>query len=66
MKFVWLFLTAIPDLIKLLKAIEDAQKAAALNKKVTDDLKTLHQAIANNDPAAVTALFSGSGAPPSP
>lgn len=63
MKLIWLFLTAIPDLIKLLKAIEDAQKQAALNKKVTDDLKTLHQAFANKDAAAVTALFSGDGPP---
>lgn len=65
-RLLWLFLSAIPDLIKLLQAIDDAQKAAALNKKVNDDLKVLHTAITNKDAAAVTALFSGAAPVSSP
>lgn len=63
LRLVWLFLSAIPDLIKLLQEIDKARIAAETDRKVTDDLKTLHQAFANKDAQAVTKLFNGGVAP---
>lgn len=58
LSLIFTFLGAIPDLVKLLQAIQAAQKRIETDKKVKDDLKTLHQAISSGDANAVTALFS--------
>ncbi len=62
LNLLWIFIKAIPDLIKLLEALEKIRIEHETEGKVTDDLKTLHQAFAAKDAAKVTALFSG--APP--
>lgn len=59
MKLVWLFLTSLPDLIKLLQLIEKSISDHNVDRKVKDDLKILHQAFADKDGAKLTALFSG-------
>ena len=66
MRLIWLFIAAIPDLLKLLDAIDQAQKQAALNRKVNDDLKVIHQAFKSKDASAITALFSSGGNAASP
>lgn len=63
-QLIWLFIQAIPDLIKLLQAIQKGIIEHDTNRKVTDDLKTLHEAFAAKDATKVTALFSGQPSPP--
>jgi hypothetical protein len=58
LKFIWLFLTAIPDLIKLLKALETAIAKAETDRKVKDDLQKLHGAINAGDATAINHLFN--------
>lgn len=55
---LWLFIRAIPDLIKLLQALDKLRIERETEGKVTDDLKTLHQAVAAKDASKVTALFN--------
>lgn len=59
LKLIYLFLTSLPDLIKLLQAVEKGIKQGEVDRKVKDDLKVLHQAFAEKDGAKLTALFSG-------
>lgn len=66
LQLLFTFLGAIPDLVKLLQAIESAQRRAETDKKVKDDLQTLHKAINSGDANAVTLLFSNKPAAPAP
>jgi hypothetical protein len=59
-RLIWIFISAIPDLIKLLNEIEKVRITAETQRKTTDDVKTIHQAFANKDAAAIAALFRGS------
>lgn len=59
LRLVWLFLTSLPDLIKILQAIEKGIKETQVDRKVKDDLKTIQTAFAEKDGAKLTALFSG-------
>jgi hypothetical protein len=57
-KWIWLFITAIPDLIKLLAALQKAADAAETDRKVKTDLQSLHKAINANDASAVSHIFN--------
>lgn len=59
LKLLWMFITAIPDLLKLLAAIDKGIKESNADRKATDDVKTVHQAFVDKDGAKITALFSG-------
>lgn len=59
-QLIWLFIQAIPDLIKLLQALDKIRVDSETDRKVTDDLKTLHQAFAGNDASKITDLFNKS------
>ena len=59
LKLLWTFITAIPDLLKLLAAIDKGIKESQSDRKVKDDVKTVHQAFIDRDGAKITALFSG-------
>ncbi|MDH4163341.1 MAG: hypothetical protein OEW15_11730 [Nitrospirota bacterium] len=63
MKLILLFLTSLPDLIKLLQIIDKTIQKGETDRKVKDDLKVLHQAFADKDGAKVTALFMGEAPP---
>ncbi len=55
---LWLLLRSLPDLIKLLNAIQKGIDEAKLDKKVTDDLKTLHEAFSAKDASKINDLFN--------
>ena len=55
---LWLLLSSLPDLIKLLNAIQKGIDEANVDKKVTDDLKTLHEAFSAKDASKINALFN--------
>lgn len=54
----WLFITAIPDLIKLLQAMQVAIDQANTDRKVSDDLKSLHQAFTDKDASKLDHIFN--------
>lgn len=60
----YLLLTSLPDLLKILQAIEQGIKENKVDRKVQDDLKVIQSAFAEKDGAKLTALFSGTPAPP--
>ena len=55
---IWKFILAIPDLIKLLAALEQAAKKAETARKVRDDLKALQKAIDDKDASSVAHIFN--------
>ena len=55
---ILLFIRSIPDLIKLLQALDKIRVDSETDRKVTDDLKSLHQALDAKDPDKVTAIFN--------
>lgn len=58
MKTLWLLITALPDLIRLLQAMQKAIDQAAVDRKVKDDLKSLHEAFSAKDAAKINAIFN--------
>jgi hypothetical protein len=58
LSFAWTFITAIPDLIKLLMALQTAIEKAEVDRKVNSDLKALREAINAKDPTAVAHIFN--------
>lgn len=58
MSFVWTFITAIPDLIKLLSALQKAAEAAETERKVSADLKALQKAVNEKDISAIQHIFN--------
>jgi hypothetical protein len=58
MKTLWLLITALPDLIRLLQAMQKAIDQTAVDRKVKDDLKSLHEAFNAKDAAKINAIFN--------
>lgn len=56
-KIFWLLLTALPDIIKLIQVLQKANEEAETDRKVQDDVKSIHQAFANKDPALLNDIF---------
>jgi hypothetical protein len=49
---------ALPDLIKLLQVLQNRIDEAEVERRVQDDVKSIHQAFADKDPAKLNALFN--------
>ncbi len=49
---------SLPDLIKLIRALEKAAAEAKTQRKVADDVKTIHEAFESKDPTKLNALFA--------
>lgn len=58
MSTFWALLLSLPDLFKLVKVLELAAKEAETNRKVKDDIKTIHQAFEQKDAQKLNDLFS--------
>jgi hypothetical protein len=54
----WLLLCSIPELMNLIKAIKDGIDQAETDRKVKDDLKTVHEAFSAKDATKLNALFN--------
>lgn len=52
-------LTALPEIIKLLQTLQTKIDEAGVERKVKDDIATIHTAFANQDADALNKLFSG-------
>jgi hypothetical protein len=52
-----MLLRALPEIIALLHAVQKGIEEMESDRKVKDDIKTIHEAINANDPAKLNALF---------
>lgn len=57
-KGITALLSSIPDIIKLLTALQTAAKKAEVERKTQDDLQALTKAINEKDPAAIQHIFN--------
>jgi uncharacterized protein Yka (UPF0111/DUF47 family) len=51
-------LKALPEILQLIKALQKAADQAEADRKVKDDIKTIHQAFDANDPELLRRLFN--------
>lgn len=58
MKIVWLFIKSLPDLIKLMVALQKAIEKAEVDRHVTSDLKALTGAVNAQDASAINHIFN--------
>lgn len=58
MSVYWTLIKALPDIIALLRALQKGIDEAETQRKVTDDLKQIHEAFNEKDPAKLRALFN--------
>ena len=50
-------LAALPEIIKLIQAIQDGIKEGQIEKKVAEQVKTIHEAYRANDIDKINAFF---------
>lgn len=55
---LWNLVAVLPDLFKLLRVLQERINAAELDRKVSDDVKTIHEAFNAKDPEKLRALFA--------
>jgi hypothetical protein len=58
LKSCGLLMVSLPDILKLVQAIQKAADEAETERKVSTDLKVIHEAFETNDPSKLNALFS--------
>lgn len=58
MRFLFAFLKAIPDLLQLVKTIQKRIDEAKADRKVSDDVKVIHEVFVAQDSAKLNALFA--------
>lgn len=54
---LWELLRSLPLIIEILKSIQKAIDEAQLERKVSDDLKVVHNAFSERDASKLNALF---------
>jgi len=52
------FLKALPELLRLFRVLEARLRAAGVERKTAEDVKTIHNAFASNDPKKLNELFN--------
>jgi len=58
MKTLWAFMTALPELIRLIKNIERRVAKVKEDKKVNEDLKAINEAFETKDAAKLNDIFN--------
>ena len=58
MSIVFDFIEALPALLKLFQSVRASIKAAEADRKISEDIKTIHEAFDTNDATKLNALFS--------
>jgi hypothetical protein len=54
---LWEFVKALPEIISLLQVIDKNIKVAETDRKVSDDIKSIHKAFSEKDPTKLDHLF---------
>lgn len=58
MTALWNFIAALPALFKLFQTIQKRIDEAGVDRKVTEDIKVIHDAFENADPKTLNDLFN--------
>ncbi len=58
MKTLWEFMAALPALLKLFQTLQKRIDEAGVDRKVVQDVKTIHEAFDAKDAEKLNALFS--------
>lgn len=58
MSTIWAFLTSLPEILKLILQLQKMIQEANTDRKVKDDVKSIHQAFASNDPSKLNSIFN--------
>lgn len=58
MSTLWSLVTALPALYKLLKLLQARIDAAGVDRKVIDDVQSIHEAFDAKDPSKLDSLFN--------
>lgn len=54
----WVVVRLLPELVQLLRAIDEAIKKSEDDRKIKDDVLLIKEAFKTNDPTKLNALFS--------
>lgn len=60
MNLLWQLLAALPEILKLLEAIQKNQQEQEIERKVKDDVKVIHEAMLSKDSKKLNDLFKSS------
>ena len=58
MSSFWVMLLSLPDIYKLIKTLEALAKEAETERKVKDDIKSIHEAFAAKDAQKLNDIFN--------
>ena len=58
-KAIFALIAALPEVLKLIKHIQEEHKKSQLEKKVKDDLKAINRAFETQDANLLNRVFSG-------
>lgn len=58
LSITWQIIRALPELIKLVDALQKNQQENQIQRKVADDVKTIHEAFTTKDFAKLNTLFN--------
>lgn len=61
LKALFSLIVSLPDLLKLLKTIDDAIKENQTKGKVKDAVKEIHSALASGDAEKLNSVFANRG-----
>lgn len=57
MKLFIAFLGALPEILKLIKRLEEMNRQAKVDRKVKDDIKAINDAFKNDDAEELNRIF---------
>lgn len=57
MSVLWQFFAALPEILRLLAAIQKNQQEQEIERKVKDDIKVIHEAMLTRDSKKLNDLF---------
>ena len=55
---LFILINSLPEVLGLIKALQEAADQAEKDRKVKDDIKTIHEAFTSNDPKKLQHLFN--------
>lgn len=58
LRTLWLLMGSLPEIIKLLQVLQEKIDQAKVDRKVSDDIQTIHGAFSSNDATQLNNLFN--------
>lgn len=58
-KIIYAFITSLPEIMKLIKHLQEEYKKEQVERKIKDDFKLINQAFKTKDVELLNAVFNG-------